>query len=68
MAQSKEVGLIGTALYLFASYRLINVHIRESVGEYTAMCFLPLVIYGIWRIYGIIIQYNVIKRLIRYKI
>jgi len=52
MAQSKEVGLIGTALYLFASYRLINVHIRESVGEYTAMCFLPLVIYGIWRIYG----------------
>ena len=52
MAQSKQVGLIGAALYLFASYRLINVHIRESVGEYTAMCFLPLVVYGMWRIYG----------------
>ena len=51
MARSRSIGLIGTAVYLFSSYRLINVHIRAAVGEYTAMCFLPLAVYGLWRIY-----------------
>ncbi len=51
MARSRSIGLIGTAVYLFSSYRLINVHVRAAVGEYTAMCFLPLAVYGLWRIY-----------------
>lgn len=51
MANSRQLGSIGTMLYLFSSYRLVNVHIRAAVGEYTAMCFLPLAVYGMWRIY-----------------
>lgn len=52
MTNSRELGLVGTIIYVFSSYRFINVYVRAAVGEYTAMCFLPLVIYGMWRIYG----------------
>lgn len=48
---NEMVALAGTALYLLAPYRLTNVYVRASVGEYSAMAFLPLVVYGLWRIY-----------------
>lgn len=43
--------LMGTALYMFVPYRLSTLHLRAAVGEYTAMIFLPLVIYGLYLIY-----------------
>lgn len=43
--------LLGTALYTLAAYRVICIARRGSVGEYTAMLFLPLVFYGMYRIY-----------------
>lgn len=43
--------LVGTAVYMLAPYRLSTLHLRAAVGEYTAMAFLPIIIYGAWLIY-----------------
>ena len=51
MFRSDCAALLGTALYTLSFYRLTNVFVRAAVGEYTAMAFLPLVVYGLWRIY-----------------
>ena len=47
----KEIAVVGTALYLLAGYRLCNVHMRAAVGEYTAMTWLPLFVWGMYKIY-----------------
>lgn len=49
--KQKEVAVVGAALYLLAGYRLCNVHMRAAVGEYTAMTWLPLVVWGMYEIY-----------------
>jgi len=46
--KSYKIALVGATLYTLAAYRLINIFVRASVGEYTAMAFLPLLILGIW--------------------
>lgn len=51
MLGSEQAALLGTALYTLSFYRLTNVFVRAAVGEYSAMAFLPLVVYGLWRIY-----------------
>lgn len=51
MLGSERLALLGTALYVLSFYRLSNIFVRGALGEYTAMMFLPLVIYGLWRIY-----------------
>lgn len=38
-------------LYCMAPYRLVDIYLRSAVGEYNAMAFLPLVVYGMYRIY-----------------
>ena len=44
-------GLLGTLIYSFAAYRFSNVYQRAAVGEYTAMAFIPLLVYGFYRLY-----------------
>lgn len=46
----KDIATVGTALYLLASYRLVNVYLRSAVGEYTATAWLPLVVWGMYEI------------------
>lgn len=48
----RALALIGSFLYTLASYRLICVYVRAALGEYTAMLFLPLLVWGLWRLYG----------------
>ena len=47
----KELAFVGTVLYLLAGYRLCNVFLRSAVGEYTAMVWLPLIVWGVYEIY-----------------
>ena len=42
---------VSTGMYMLSGYYLSNVYMRAALGEYTAMAFLPLVVYGIYRIY-----------------
>lgn len=51
MFKNNKAALIGSAVYTLSLYRLINMYIRSAVGEYTAMTFFPLIVYGIWKIF-----------------
>lgn len=46
-----RVGVVGSLLYTLAPFRIYNVYNRCAVGEYTAMIFLPVVVYGFYRIF-----------------
>lgn len=51
MLRDRLAALTGCALYTLSAYRLIALYTRAAVGEYTAMLFLPLIVYGLWRIF-----------------
>lgn len=51
MLKNNWAALFGSVLYTLSIYRIINIYLRGAVGEYTAMLFLPLVFYGLWRIF-----------------
>ena len=51
MFKSSAVGMAVTVLYAMAPYRLMDMYLRAAVGEYTAMAFLPFILYGLYRVY-----------------
>lgn len=51
MCGDKLSGMTAAVLYVMTPYRLMDMYIRAAAGEYTAMIFIPLVIYGMYRIY-----------------
>lgn len=50
MFGSRRIATFGSAVFLLAPYRLTDVFVRAAVGEYCALAFMPLVIYGFWHI------------------
>ncbi len=48
---SGRIAMIVTWLYVLSPYRVSCVYTRASVGEYTALAFYPLIVYGLYRIY-----------------
>ena len=44
-------GICGACIYVLSSYRITDLYVRATIGEYIAMTFLPLVVYGIYKIY-----------------
>ncbi|MBR1852214.1 MAG: hypothetical protein IJ794_03405 [Lachnospiraceae bacterium] len=46
-----RIGIFGCVLYTLAPYRIYNCYNRSAMGEFAAMTFLPLLIYGFYRIY-----------------
>ena len=47
---SRWTALFGSALYTLNIYRLLIFYLKDHLGEYTAMAFLPLLLYAIWRL------------------
>lgn len=47
----RTTALMITFLYATAAYRFTDVYFRAALGEYTAMAFFPLVVWGIYEIY-----------------
>ncbi|MCR5420813.1 MAG: hypothetical protein K6E98_07400 [Lachnospiraceae bacterium] len=50
LTDNRNIRLLGVAFYVLGTYRLVNINIRAAVGEYTAMCFLPLIVMGLYNI------------------
>ena len=46
-----STGAVTAVLYLFGTYHIHNIYVREALGETLAMVFLPLVFYGFYRIF-----------------
>ena len=42
--------VIGSIIYAFAPYRLVDMHERGALGETLAFIFIPIVVYGIYEI------------------
>ncbi len=50
--KSSVWSIIATTIYTLSGYRLSNLYVRTALGEYTAMIFVPLIVYGVYRIYS----------------
>ncbi len=51
LVRDNKIAAAGALIYLLSSYRITNLYVRAAVGEYTAMAFYPLIIYGFVRVY-----------------
>jgi len=51
LLKEQTLAVCCTLFYVLAPYRMMDLYLRAAVGEYSAMIFLPLVIWGMYRIY-----------------
>lgn len=51
IVRDSKIAATGAFIYLLSAYRITNLYVRAAVGEYTAMAFFPLIIYGFVRVY-----------------
>lgn len=49
--RTRRAAMLATAVYMLAPIRLTNIYVRGAVGEYTSMAFMPLILYGVYRLY-----------------
>lgn len=49
--QDEVTGLIGSMLYTWAPYRLNDLYCRADLGEAISLCFLPMLCYGLYRVF-----------------
>lgn len=47
----RKMGLVLAGIYTLSIYRLTGIYVRGALGEFSAMMFLPLVVYGFCRIF-----------------
>lgn len=51
IVKDSNIAAAGALVYLLSAYRITNLFVRAAVGEYTAMAFFPLIVYGFVRVY-----------------
>lgn len=51
IVKNNNISAVGAFLYTTSAYRIANLYVRAALGEYTAMVFMPLVLYGFLRVY-----------------
>lgn len=51
IVKNNRIAAIGSFIYTAAPYRICNIFLRGAVGEYTAMTFMPMVVYGFIMVY-----------------
>lgn len=49
MSSGNDVGIWGALIYVCSLWRFIDVYNRAAVGEYTALCFLPLIMLAMYK-------------------
>ena len=47
---SKKIAIIGTIIYMFSNYRIVDIYARCAIGEILAFMIIPIVILGIYEI------------------
>lgn len=48
---NKYIGVVGSALYTLSVFRIYKLVFASAVGEGSAVTFMPLVVYGFWRVF-----------------
>lgn len=51
ITDSHRIGVLSCVIYTFSLYRINNLLCRGAMGEWTAMAFLPLVLWGLWELF-----------------
>ncbi len=51
LVRDNKIAAAGALIYLLSAYRITNLYVRAAVGEYTAMAFYPLIVYGLGLVY-----------------
>lgn len=49
--QDRMIAATGSMLYTWAPYRINDLYCRADLGEAIALCFLPVVFWGLYRVY-----------------
>ena len=49
--RSRRIGLACCTLWTLSPYRLCDILLRASVGEYLSLMFVPLLVLGLWRLF-----------------
>lgn len=50
--KDRKTAVFAALLYTLVPYRLNSLYVRAAVGEITAYAFLPLIVYGLYRIFA----------------
>lgn len=48
---SWKTGVVASFFYTLNLYRLTNLYVRVAVGEYSAILFFPIILFGLWYIF-----------------
>ena len=51
VTKNKYIGLLASAIYMFAPYRLTDMYMRIAIAELTSFIFLPMIFQGLYTIF-----------------